>query len=203
MSGYRKMRLALIGLAAAALIAVVVIGLSQAPESSTTSPKSRQELDPATLKRAFAGSPPQLTALHDQANELLGGGQDAFRARLRELRGHPVVVNVWGAWCEPCRAELPVFQQISVDYGRRVAFLGVDLEDSRGAATKLLRQIPLTYPSYEDPKGRIFNSYGVKGVPSTVFYDASGEERFIHQGPYLERRDLEDDIRRYALGEGA
>ena len=78
---------------------------------------------------------------------------------MRALRGHPVVVNVWAAWCGPCRVELPVIQRASLDYGKRVAFLGVDLKDNRGAAAKLLRDIPLTYPSYEDPDGKVANGY--------------------------------------------
>ena len=139
-----------------------------------------------------------LAALHAQANDLLPGARTALRSRVRALRGHPVVVNVWAAWCVPCRVELPVLQRASLDYGKRVAFLGVDLRDNRGAAAKLLRDIPLTYPSYEDPDGKVANGYRLVGTPSTIYYDAAGKQTYVHQGQYLDRAQLDADIKRYA-----
>jgi hypothetical protein len=89
---------------------------------------------------------------------------------------------------------------VSVDHGKRVAFVGVDENDNRGAAERLLRQIPVSYPSVEDPDGRIFQDYGLQGVPATIFYSAKGgKPEYIHQGPYVDRAALEADIRRYAL----
>lgn len=194
-------RRALLLVAGALVLAVVVvIGLRQAPETKAPAAPDSSPLSQAEVDAKLGGAPPALAALHRQANELLPGERKALDARLRELRGHPVVVNIWAAWCGPCREELPVFQRASLDHGRRVGFLGVDLKDSRASAGRLLRRYPLTYPSVEDPDGRIFTRYGLQGTPSTIFYDASGARTFIHQGPYLERADLDADIRRYALG---
>ena len=133
-----------------------------------------------------------------QANDLLPGARKSLQARVRALRGHPVVVNVWAAWCGPCRVELPVVQSASLDWGKRVAFLGVDLRDNRGSAKKLLSQIPLTYPSYEDPDGKVYNGYRLIGTPSTVYYDAAGKQTYIHTGPYQDRAQFDADIKRYA-----
>jgi cytochrome c biogenesis protein CcmG/thiol:disulfide interchange protein DsbE len=196
-------RRALIALAAVALAAVVVIGLSQAEESSSPPAPKERVLDQAAVRAKLAGAPPELARLHRQANRFLPGeGREALRRELQRLRGRPVVVNIWAAWCGPCREELPVFQDVSVDYGKRVAFLGVDLKDEREAAQRLLRRFPVSYPSVEDPDGRLFQDLGLQGVPSTLFYDArGGEPAFVHQGPYYKRADLEADLRRYALGE--
>src|SRR6266542_3607150 len=79
-----------------------------------------------------AGDP--LGRLKAQSNQLLDGGPAAFRHRLAELRGHPIVVNQWASWCGPCRVEFPWFQRASAKYGKRVAFLGVDSQDSDAAA---------------------------------------------------------------------
>jgi cytochrome c biogenesis protein CcmG, thiol:disulfide interchange protein DsbE len=190
----------IVGVAVLAGIGVAVaVGLSQAPETKAPSQPTVSKLDAAEVRTKLAGSPPALAALHRQANAILPGQRNALDARLRALRGHPVVVNVWAAWCGPCRVELPLIQQASLDWGSRVAFLGVDLRDNRGAADELLRQIPLTYPSYEDPNAKIVNAYHLVGTPSTIYYDASGKQTYIHQGPYSERRDLDADLRRYAL----
>jgi thiol-disulfide isomerase/thioredoxin len=150
------------------------------------------------IRAKLGGAPPALAAVHAQANDLLPGARKGLQARVKALRGHPVVVNVWAAWCGPCRVELPVVQSASLDWGKRVAFLGVDLKDNRGAANKLLRQIPLTYPSYEDPDGKVYNGYKLLGTPSTIYYDAAGKQTYIHTGPYQDRADFDADIKRYA-----
>jgi thiol-disulfide isomerase/thioredoxin len=155
------------------------------------------------VRSRLSGSPPPLAALHRQANAFLPGGRAELRRRLAAVEGHPAVVNLWAAWCGPCIVELPVFQQVSLDLGRRVAFLGVNVDDNRTRAERLLRRVPVTYPSVEDPDRRIFESYRLLGMPSTVFYDARGRQTFVHQGPYDDRAALVDDIRRYALGERA
>ncbi len=186
-------------LGAIALAAVLVVGLNQAPESKAPSQPKARTISAQELHTKLDGAPPALAALHGQANDLLPGARKALQARVRALRGHPVVINVWAAWCVPCRIELPVIQQASLDYGKRVAFVGVDLRDNRGAAAKLLRDIPLTYPSYEDPDGKVANGYRLVGTPSTIFYDAAGKQTYIHQGQYLDRAQLDDDIKRYAV----
>ena len=92
------------------------------------------KISAAELHAKLDGAPPALAAVHAQANDLLPGARKSLQARVPPLRGHPVVVNVWAAWCGPCRVELPVVQRASLDWGKRVAFLGVDLRDNRGAA---------------------------------------------------------------------
>jgi cytochrome c biogenesis protein CcmG, thiol:disulfide interchange protein DsbE len=137
--------------------------------------------------------------VHRQANELLPGARKALMSRVRELRGHPLVINVWAAWCGPCRQELPIVQRASLDWGKRVAFVGVDLQDNRASARRLLANIPLTYPSYEDPDGKVARGYRLVGTPSTIYYDAAGKQTYIHQGQYYRRSDLDADIKRYAV----
>src|SRR5437870_2898562 len=52
-----------------------------------------------------------------------------FRQLLVELRGKPVVVNIWGSWCGPCIAEAPDLARISAAFRGRVQFVGVDISD--------------------------------------------------------------------------
>lgn len=158
---------------------------------------------PPDYAKALAGAPPPLAGLHKQANQLLSGGTEAYDKRIAELRGYPIVVNVWASWCGPCREEFPVLQKLSARYGKEVAFLGVNSEDSDDLASRFLREEPVPYPSYTDPDKDILDSMGgYGGVPDTAFYDSSGELVYLKQGPYEETSELEADVRRYALGGG-
>lgn len=152
--------------------------------------------------RALAGSPAPLAALHKQADQLLPGGNEAYEQRIAALKGYPVVANVWASWCGPCRFEFPTLQKLSARYGKRVAFLGVNSDDSDAAAKTFLREAPLSYPSYTDPHKEIFDSLGALGFPDTAFYDRGGELVYLKQGVYSDASDLEADVRHYALESG-
>jgi cytochrome c biogenesis protein CcmG/thiol:disulfide interchange protein DsbE len=149
--------------------------------------------------KALAGSPPALAALHRQANQLLPGGADAYEGRIAALRGYPVVVNFWGSWCGACRLEFPTLQKISAKYGKRVAFLGVDSEDSENNASEFLEEDPVPYPSYTDPDKSVAESVGVRGFPDTAFYDRRGDFCYLKQGQYSDSGALEADLHRFAL----
>jgi thiol-disulfide isomerase/thioredoxin len=187
-------------LAGLGLLVLLAIGLVQLLRSSRP-PAAPSGLNVSQMQARLAGSPAPLAALHAQASELLPGDRRALRARLRSLRGHPVVINKWASWCEPCRAESGYFQRAAVSLGREVAFIGLDSgEDSRSEALRFLRSFPQSYPSYYDQSGEVGTAITDSSfTPVTVFYDRAGG-RYIRQGPYLSVAKLESDVKRYALG---
>ena len=194
------MKRVLMVLAAAALAAVLVIGLTQAGGSDEPGTQT-SDFDLEQAKRQLAGAPAPLAALHDQANELLEGGPSAFDARLRELRGHPVVINKWASWCGPCRAEFPMFQQLGTSRGKEVAFLGVNARDKRPAAEDFAARYPVPYPSYDDPEEEIARALKApSNFPVTLFVDEQGKTVFTHQGGYRSAGDLSADIDRHLGG---
>ncbi len=154
----------------------------------------------ATIRAQLHGSPPALATLHAQADQLLAGGTSAFRARIAALRGYPVVVNKWASWCGPCQVEFPSFQRASAQFGRQVAFLGLDGKDHNQAAASFLGRFPVSYPSYTDPQENIARSIeAATYYPQTLYFDRNGKVVYDHAGPYLSAASLEQDIRRYAL----
>ena len=162
-------------------------------------PSDNYGVDTPDHERSLVEPPPPLPPPHDQANELLPGELDAFDRRRAELEGFPVVANLWASWCGPCRFEFPHFQSLGAKYGKRVAFIGVDSDDSEEAAATFLSEFPVPFPSYSDPDREIWDDLGVLGLPATAFYDDSGELQFLKQGAYAEESELRADIQRFAL----
>lgn len=105
----------------------------------------------------------------------LGGGPDVA---LSSLRG-PMVINLWQAFCEPCRKEMPALEAFHQKHGDRVAVLGIDFNDVHpDAALALAEETGATYPSVADPGGELMAeqvfAVARRGLPAFVFVDADG-----------------------------
>jgi cytochrome c biogenesis protein CcmG/thiol:disulfide interchange protein DsbE len=186
-----KQRLILPLVSAAVLLAAAAGCGSEEPQSAATK---------ADFERALAGAPAPLAQVYRRPATLAGGGTEAFRRQLAGLRGYPVVVNKWASWCGPCRHEFPFFQRQVLKRGKQIAFLGVNSEDAREPAEKFLDEIPVPYPSFEDPDGDIAKLLGLeRNFPITTFYDRRGEQIYTKPGGYASEAALADDIREYAI----
>lgn len=187
---------------ARALIAPVLLALVLAAcgqDDSSGSADSRPPPDPAELAKG-RDLPKPLAAHLEQANQLIDGGEEALESKLADLEGHPVVVNQWGSWCPPCRAEFPFFAESAEEHLGKVAFLGVDIQDERGAAEQFLAELPVPYPHIFDQDTNAVATLGWTGAsPTTWFIDESGEIVFQRPGAYANRDQLEADIERHLL----
>ncbi len=192
-------RRTIVVLACLAVAALIAVGVAELPGGGSTNADTSR-LTPAQTRALLAGSPRALAALHAQGGALLDGGARALHARLAALRGYPVVINKWASWCVPCKQEFDVFRRASVEYGHRVAFLGIDSGDTnRTDGAAFLRSFPVSYPSYYDPSGSLGEQVtGSPFTPVTVFIARDGR-RFPRQGQYPSVGKLEEDIERYAL----
>jgi cytochrome c biogenesis protein CcmG/thiol:disulfide interchange protein DsbE len=154
----------------------------------------------ATATAPTKGLPGPLAENASQANELIDGSTDALDAKLDDLRGFPVVVNQWGSWCPPCRDEFPFFADVAEEHAKDVAFVGVDVQEDRGAAEQFLKEFPVPYPSIHDEGADAVRSLGWTQVsPTTWFIDDRGEIVYQRPGPYPDAASLEADLQRYLL----
>jgi cytochrome c biogenesis protein CcmG, thiol:disulfide interchange protein DsbE len=184
--------------AAAVTVGLVVWGISA---SDTDDPRAGYPESKLTTAEASAPLPdaaPHLAAIRDQANQILGGGLDAFQKRIAALEGTPIVVNKWASWCGPCIYEFPHFQEAAIQRGDEIAFLGIDFDDGAESAAEFLSRLPVPYPSYADPDSKLSRSLEADYPPTTVFIDSAGEVTHRRFGPYQSTDELLADIDRYA-----
>ena len=160
---------------------------------------------PSTAKTAGSGTRQALTEYpagkRAAAPVLSGATITGDRLNLAALRGKVIVLNVWGSWCAPCRAEAPALKKASDEtYDLGVRFVGIDIRDNDAAARAFERTYGITYPSFRDPDGELLQRFNgripVSAVPSTVFIDRDGRiaARIIGQTTYRTLRDLANDI---------
>ncbi len=97
---------------------------------------------------------------------------------LASYAGKPVVLNVWGSWCEGCRAEAADLQRF-VERHPEVQMIGIDLQDTKSGARDFYREWGWSHPTVFDPNGEISFALGLQGTPTTYFLDE--EHRLVTQ----------------------
>ena len=131
-------------------------GVDQRPDSGGVSPTQAPAINGATL-----------------------AGQ---RLAWSSLRGHPVVLDFWGSWCGPCRAQQPDLNALYRKYAARgVVFLGVDMRDDNSAALSYEHDLHVAYASIPDGSEQIAAAYNVSAPPTVIVIDQHGEivDRFL------------------------
>jgi thiol-disulfide isomerase/thioredoxin len=113
------------------------------------------------------------------------------RLTLASYRGDVVVLNFWGSWCAPCRAEAPALGALATRFrSSGVRFIGVDIQDNPAAAEAFERTFRISYPSLNDPSDEIALAFRSTvppaGIPTTLVIDRSGRiaGRIVGQSSY-------------------
>lgn len=115
------------------------------------------------------------------APDIGGETLDGEQLSLSDYRGQVVVLNVWGSWCAPCRAEAPNLVAVAEDTADQgVRFLGVNTRDTqKEPALAFERRFAVDYPSLYDPAGKLLlefpsGSLNPQAIPSTLIIDREG-----------------------------
>lgn len=107
--------------------------------------------------------------------------------RLSDLNGQVVVLNFWATWCVSCQDEADDIERVWRRYrDRGVQFLGIDYLDQEPLNRQWLERYGITYPNGPDIQGRIYNAYGVQGLPETFVIDRSGNVAQVFVGAVKE-----------------
>ena len=98
--------------------------------------------------------------------------------KLRDLKGTPVLINVWATWCSPCKAEMPQLDKLATDTAGKLRVLTIS-QDIDGAAKVAPYYAEKKFAKLEpwlDPENNVGFFYETGMLPTTVLYDAQGKE---------------------------
>jgi thiol-disulfide isomerase/thioredoxin len=117
---------------------------------------------------------------------------DGTTATFADYEGRPLVVNFWASWCPSCVAEMAAaFRPAQQSLGDEVAFLGLNIQDDRADAVRLVEETGVLFDLGDDPLGDLYLEFGGIGMPFTIFIDAQGRIVEQHNGPLTENQLLD------------
>ncbi|MEU5092154.1 TlpA disulfide reductase family protein [Streptomyces sp. NPDC021356] len=116
------------------------------------------------------------------APDLSGKTIDGKQIDVASYKGKVVVLNVWGSWCAPCRAEAPNLVEVAKDTAAKdVQFVGINTRDtSTQPAQEFEKSYGVPYPSLYDPTGKLMlrfkkGTLNPQAIPSTLVIDRDGK----------------------------
>jgi len=143
---------------------------------------------------AIAGTPGEVKEGSVLREASLYGFAGDYR-KLSELRGKPLIINVWASWCAPCRAEMGSLERLSKRYGgKQFNIIGVSTDDDSNAAANFLKRYGITFDNYLDYRLRLENMLGANTIPLTLLINSEGrvlkKVRGFHQWDTPETIDM-------------
>jgi cytochrome c biogenesis protein CcmG/thiol:disulfide interchange protein DsbE len=151
----------------AVLLLAVLIGLF-----------AKSMFDNTTSVAALVADGKEPSAPNFTLSRLDGAGSSS----LTDYKGKVVILNFWASWCDPCKDEAPLLQELSKEYARRdVVVLGVDSQDTTGDAKAFAGRYGLDYPLVHASGSSLYNRWGLTGFPETFLIAADG--RVLHHFP--------------------
>ena len=116
------------------------------------------------------GTPKHAPAPRAPAFTLAQLGHAGQHISLAQYAGHPLILNFFASWCEPCQRETPLIARFYRSHRRSVIIVGIDVNDSTSAGLAFARKMGVAYPVASDPSPMSMAlSYGVTALPQTFF----------------------------------
>jgi len=121
-------------------------------------------------------------------------GADSFN--FHQLKG-PLLINVWGSWCEGCKQEMPYFVELYQNplfKSGQIQMLGINVEEkSKEDAIAYIQKSGMSWPNLEDTSGISKSIFG-PGVPVTWFIDENGKNIETKIGAYINKNQLFNQV---------
>jgi peroxiredoxin len=108
--------------------------------------------------------------------------------KLSDLKGKAVVLNFWGTWCEPCKAEMPALQKQYEAYkDKGLVVIGINIGETPVAVEPFVKGLGVEFPILLDRKSEITKLYKIGEIPASYFLDEDGVVRDIVVGQMTEK----------------
>lgn len=125
----------------------------------------------------------QVGSADDPAPNVEFRGPKGQRQRLVDFRGKIVLLKIWASWCPDCQVMFPELDRLSREFrGRGLEVIAVNVDEQRKDADAFLKTQPHQLRVMFDPRARVPNAFGARGVPSSYLIDARGMIRYAHEG---------------------
>ncbi len=123
------------------------------------------------------------------------------KVSLASYRGDVLVLNFWGSWCAPCRAEAPALGTLARSLGPSgVRFLGIDIRDEPQSALAFMQTFRVGYPSLNDPDDEIAlqfrSTVPPAAIPTTIVIDRTGKiaARIVGGATYAQLKSVVTEV---------
>jgi cytochrome c biogenesis protein CcmG, thiol:disulfide interchange protein DsbE len=185
---------------------ITVPTTTSTPPAPTTATTTATVTVPPTTTPPVTTTPPPPpsplpspgTNIGNLANDFQLTSLDGKVVLLSGLRGKPVLLNFWATWCPPCKAEMPLLQQIYDKYtAQGLVLLEVDVGETASVVKSYLASNNLSLPVVLDTDRKVtLSSYGVASIPTSFFIDKNGviQQKFI--GAYTSLEQIETQLKK-------
>ena len=127
---------------------------------------------------------------------LMGCLDGSAEINFHQLKG-PLLINVWGSWCEGCKQEMPYFVELyqsPLFVSGQIQMLGINVEEkSKDDAIDYIQKSGMSWPNLEDTSGISKSIFG-PGVPVTWFIDENGKNIETKIGAYTNKKQLFNQV---------
>ncbi len=139
----------------------------------------------STLSATVLAGTPGEVKIGDYLREATLNGFDGKTKKLSDLKGKPLIINVWASWCGPCRAEMGSLERLAQRYNEKeFNLIGISTDDYRNAAEAFIKRSGITFENYLDSKLLLENMLGANTIPLTILVDADGRVLKKVRGAY-------------------
>ena len=111
---------------------------------------------------------------------------DGETVKLSNLRGKIVLINFWATWCEPCKVEMPLFEERYQITGSDLEILAVNFDEPEQEVRQFVDEFGLSFPVLLDPGAEVQNLYRIRGYPTTFVVNEEGIIQYHHIGLFTE-----------------